>query len=173
MTRGLPPPEAREAALYRHLKELGLSWKTVEHAPVFTVEEARAVHASLPGGHTKNLFLKDRRDGLCLVVAREDLRVDLNALAKQLGAGRFSFAAESLLEATLRVPAGSVTPFAVIHDAKTEVRVVLDAGLMALEPLYFHPLRNDRTTAIASADLLRFLESTGHKPLITELPVRC
>jgi Ala-tRNA(Pro) deacylase len=116
---------------------------------VFTAGESKAVCAHIPGGHTKNLFLKDRKDRLWLVVARESLRIGLNALAKQLEAARFSFGTAELLIEVLGVPPGSVTPFALFNDTEGRVRVVLDAGMLALDPLNFHPLRNDRTTAIA------------------------
>lgn len=168
----LPPPEAREAALMARLTALGLSTVTHAHDPVFTVEEAQALRGTLPGGHTKNLFLKDKKAGLWLVVAREDLAIDLNALSKQLGAPRFSFGSPDLLVAVLGVPPGSVTPFALINDPEARVRVVLDAGMLALDPLNFHPLRNDRTTAIAPADLLAFVRATGHEPDIATLPLR-
>ncbi len=168
----LPPPEAREAALYARLTELGIAWSTLAHKPVFTVEEAHEQTGSLPGGHTKNLFLKDKKGQLWLVVLREELRVDLNALSRQLGAPRFSFGSAETLMATLGVAPGSVTPFALINDAGAAVRVVLDAGMLALDPLNFHPLRNDRTTAIASGDLLKFIRACGHEPVIATLPVR-
>lgn len=168
----LPPPEARQAALMARLAELGLTIRTEAHDPVFTVDEAQALRGELPGGHSKNLFLKDKKGGLWLVVAREELAVDLKALSKQLAAPRFSFGSAALLVETLGVPPGSVTPFAVINDPEARVRVVLDDGLMALDPLHFHPLRNDRTSAIAAADLAAFLEGCGHSPLITALPER-
>jgi len=163
-------PELREAALAARLAALGISTVTHAHDPVFTVAEARALRGSLPGGHTKNLFFKDKKGGLWLVVAREELRIDLNALAKALGSPRFSFGSAGLLASVLGVPPGSVTPFAVMNDTENAVRVVLDEGLLALDPLNFHPLRNDRTTAIAPAGLLGFLRSTGHDPLIAGLP---
>lgn len=166
----LPPPEARERAFAARLEELGIGFRTHTHAPVFTVEEAKDLRGSLPGGHTKNLFLKDKKGGLWLVVAREALRVDLNALAKLLGAPRFSFAAPDLLIAILGVPPGSVTPFALMNDTKLCVRVVLDEGMFAFDPLNFHPLRNDRTTAIAPADLVKFVHACGHDPVILPLP---
>jgi Ala-tRNA(Pro) deacylase len=166
----LPTPDEREARLYERFMELGIAWKTHAHAPVFTVEEARALRGSVPGGHTKNLFLKDKKDGLWLVVLREEIRVDLNALARQLGSPRFSFGSAERLAATLGVPAGSVTPFALISDAEHAVRLVLDEGMLALDPLNFHPLRNDRTTAISPADLLRFVRSCGHEPILCSLP---
>src|SRR5262245_15229841 len=135
MTTELPLPELREAALYARLKELGIAWTTYEHVPVFTVEEAAALYATQPGGHTKNLFLKDKKDALWLVVCRDELRVDLNGLAKHLNSPRFSFGSAELLEATLGVPPGSVTPFSAINDNERKVRVVLDEGMLALEPL--------------------------------------
>ena len=168
----LPPAEAREAALYERLRALGIVWKTYEHAPVFTVEEAALLYASQPGGHTKNLFLKDRKDGLWLVVARDALKIDLNALAIELTAPRFSFGPAELLNEVLGVEPGSVTPFAVMNDVTSKVRLVLDAEMLALEPLNFHPLRNDRTTAITAADLLKFVRACEHEPAILSLPER-
>ena len=168
----LPPPDEREAALYARLRRLGIAWTTYEHAPVFTVEEAASLYDAQPGGHTKNLFLKDKKDGLWLVTLRDDLRVDLTALSKTLGSPRFSFGAAELLRETLGVEPGSVTPFAVMNDAGGRVTLVLDAGMLNLAPLNFHPLRNDRTTAIAAADLLAFAHDTGHAPVIVEIPVR-
>ena len=170
MGRELPSPEAREAALYERFRSLGIAWKTYEHVPVFTVAEADAVHDSVPGVHTKNLFLKDKKGGLWLVVVRDRLRVDLNALAKQLGAPRFSFGSAELLIATLGIEPGSVTPFALMNDTALAVRPVLDEGMLALDPVNFHPLRNDRTSAIAPTDLLRFVRACGHDPIIAVLP---
>ena len=167
-----PEAAAAEDALYRMLDGLGIAYRTFVHVPVFTVEESRAVCAHIPGGHTKNLFLKDRRDGLWLVVVREHLRVDLNALAKQLDAARFSFGAAELLIDVLGVPPGSVTPFALMNDKSARVRVVLDAVMLAIDPINFHPLRNDRTTAVSPEGLLKFIRATGHEPLVLTLPER-
>jgi len=172
MQSALPDPDARERALAVRLEVLGIAARTYAHAPVFTVEEAQGLRGSLPGGHTKNLFLKDKKGGLWLVVARESLAVDLNALAKALGSPRFSFGAPELLIATLGVPPGSVTPFALMNDTGGCVRVVLDEGMLAFDPLNFHPLRNDRTTAIAPKDLLTFVRACGHDPAILPLPER-
>jgi Ala-tRNA(Pro) deacylase len=163
---------ASDTDLFEFLGALGIVHRTYEHVPVFTVEESQAACAHIPGGHTKNLFLKDRRDQLWLVVAREQARVDLNALAKQLDAARFSFGSAELLVATLGVPPGSVTPFALINDPEGHVRVVLDQDMLALDPLNFHPLRNDRTTAISPTDLVKFVHATGHEPMVVSLPER-
>ena len=163
---------ASDEDLFCRLDALDIARHTYTHAPVFTVEESRVECAHIPGGHTKNLFLKDRSGGLWLVVAREGLRIDLNALAKQLGVARFSFGAADLLIAALGVPPGSVTPFALINDETRRVHVVLDAGMLILNPLNFHPLRNDRTTAVRPDDLLKFIRATGHEPIIVDLPGR-
>ncbi|MDE2134459.1 MAG: prolyl-tRNA synthetase associated domain-containing protein [Alphaproteobacteria bacterium] len=170
MANVLPAPEAREAALYERLSALGIAWKTTEHSPVFTVAQADSVHDSLPGSHTKNLFLKDKKGGLWLIVLRSHLRVDLNALARQLAAPRFSFGSAELLIATLGIEPGSVTPFALMNDTARRVRPVLDEGMLALDPLNFHPMRNDRTTAVAPGDLLRFVHACGHDPIIAAMP---
>ena len=166
----LPSPETREKALYARLHELGIAWKTYEHAPVFTVEESQSLREIVPGQHTKNLFLKDKKDGLWLVVAREDQRVDLTALAKLLGSPRFSFGSAALLVATLGIPPGSVTPFALMNDKGVHVSPVLDEKMMAAEIVNFHPLRNDRTSAIAANDLLNFIRACGQSSRVIALP---
>jgi Ala-tRNA(Pro) deacylase len=169
---GLPSPEKRESALYDRLRALSITWNTVEHPPVFTVDESSAVLDDLPGCHTKNLFLKDRKNGLWLVVLQAHLRVDLNALARQLAAPRFSFGSSELLVTTLGIEAGSVTPFALMNDTIRAVQPVLDEDMLKSDPLNFHPLRNDRTTSIAPGDLLRFVRSCGHCAMVTAMPER-
>ena len=161
-----------ENDLFARLDALGIAHTTLSHEPVFTVEEAKISRGKIAGGHTKNLFLKDKKDGLWLVVAREHLPVDLKALSIQLGVPRFSFGSGELLVEVLGVKPGSVTPFAVINDRKGRVRVVLDEAMLALDPLNFHPLRNDRTTAISAKNLLRFLHAENHEPLVVTLPER-
>ncbi len=156
-------------ALLALLAELGISARTVSHPPVFTVEESKALRGALPGGHVKNLFLRDKKGIPWLVVAEEDRRIDLKALAERLGAGKVSFASPERLMRHLGVLPGSVTPFGLINDKAVEVRVVIDRGLMAHDPINVHPLTNDRTTAISAPDLLRFIEACGHRPQIIDL----
>ena len=105
-------------------------------------------------------------------MARESLQIDLNWLAKLLGVARFSFGSATLLLDVLAIPTGSVTPFALINDSAGCVQVILDEGMLVLDPLNFHPLRNDRTTAIGSHDLLKFIRATGHEPRVVRLPER-
>lgn len=155
--------------LLARLDSLGIAHRTVDHAPAHTVEEARQHRGELPGGHAKNLFLKDRKGGFWLVVAEEETRVDLTALEKHLGAPRLSFASADAMVAILGVSPGSVTPFTLANESAADVRLVLDAGLLTFEPLNFHPLRNDRTTAIGREDFRHFLEAVGHPPVVVDI----
>ncbi len=158
-------------ALLRRLEELGIQSKSVMHPPVFTVEEAKALRGSLPGAHIKNLFLRNKQGAMWLITCLEDRAIDLKALAKVLEAGRFSFASADRLMTYLGVRPGSVTPFAVINDTGHEVRMVLDKGILGNDPVNAHPLVNDMTTSLESADLIRFLEAEGHPPLILDMDV--
>lgn len=165
------------AALEALLGVLGLHTTTYPHPPIFTVEEGRALKLSIPGAHSKNLFLKDKSGALVLVCACAETRVDLNGLAKLIGAGRFSFASPELLAEVLGVTPGSVTVFALANDQHRRVRLVLDAALMDAELATFHPLTNAASTTISPADLRRFLAHTGHSPTIvrfaaTSLPMQ-
>lgn len=155
--------------LFRRLDEQGISVTTVEHRRVFTVEEARAHRGRLEGGHTKNLFLRNKKGAMWLVVCREDRVVDLKKLASRLGAGRFSFGSAERLMRYLGVIPGAVTPFSVVNDRGRQVRVVLDRALLAETTLHFHPLDNAMTTSIRPADLLRFMESVHGAPELVEL----
>lgn len=160
----IPLPDEAQAALMARLDQMGLATTTHRHAPVFTVEEARALRGTLPGGHAKNLFLKDKKGQLFLAVVEETTPVDLKALEKAMGAARVSFGKPELLAEVLGVAPGSVTPFAAMNASAGSITVVLDEGLMAHEQVHFHPLRNDATTAIRSADLITFLTVLGHPP---------
>jgi Ala-tRNA(Pro) deacylase len=164
-----PAPPLTPEQLFARLDALGIPHRTYSHPKVFTVAEAVALRGQLPGGHCKSLFLKDKKGGLWLVVALEERRIDLKRLAGTLGAPRFSFGNAELLFEVLGVRPGSVTPFALANDAARRVTVVLDRGMLAKDPLNYHPLENDRTTAIAPGDLLRFVEACGHLRCIVDL----
>ena len=162
-------PERRQRALFAMLERLGIATRTHRHPPVFTVRESRGLRGALPGAHFKSLFLKDKKGALWLVVAIEDRRLDLKALAPLIGAARLSFGSPERLAEHLGVAPGAVTPFAVINDGAGAVRLVIDAAMMEATLANFHPLSNDATTAIAPADLLRFAEATGHAPAVVDL----
>jgi len=156
--------------LFAYLDTLGIAHNTVTHPAVFTVEEARELRGAIAGGHTKNLFLRDKRGMPYLVVAPEDAAIELRSLHRLLGAsGRFSFGSAELMQDVLGVAPGSVNPFAVINDKECRVSVVLDAALMTHDALNFHPLVNTATTTISRDGLLKFLDATGHGPRIEVL----
>ncbi|MGE0651933.1 MAG: prolyl-tRNA synthetase associated domain-containing protein [Alphaproteobacteria bacterium] len=157
--------------LFSRLAELGLAQRSVEHPPVFTVEEAKALRGNLPGHHVKNLFLRNRKEEMWLVVALEDRAIDLKRLGEVLGAGRLSFGSADRLRRILGVEPGSVTPLALINDGAHQVRLALDRGLMEGGPVNVHPLVNTMTTAMAPADLLRFFAATGHAPQWLDFPL--
>jgi len=155
--------------LFARFDALGIRTRTIQHVAVFTVEESKAHRGELDGGHTKNLFLRNKKGKMWLVVCPEDLVVDLKALAEKLGAGRFSFASTDRLMNYLGVIPGAVTPFGIINDTEGKVKIVIDRAALEVEPLNFHPLDNAMTTAIAADDLLKFLEAVGHAAEIVEL----
>jgi len=152
---------ASRADLFAKFEALGIETATVEHPPVFTVEEYEPVLAHLPGAHCKTLFLKNKKGGLWLVVTRQSRSLNINKLARGIGAARCSFGKPELLWDVLGVKPGSVSPFGLINDTGRLVTVILDAEMMTDDPLNYHPLENTATTAISAADLRRFLAATG------------
>ena len=155
--------------LFARFDALGIRTRTVGHEPVFTVEEAKDLRGVLPGGHCKSLFLRNKKGRQWLVVCSEDRRLSMKALGELLGAGRLSFGSPERLMAALGVTPGSVTPFALVNDVERAVTVVLDRDMLAQDPLNYHPLVNDQTTAISPGDLVKFIEACGHTPHILDL----
>jgi Ala-tRNA(Pro) deacylase len=155
---------ASRADLLAYLDGLGIATVTVDHPPLFTVEQSRALRGAIPGGHTKNLFLKDKKDAVFLVVAEEDAEIDMKRLHDRIGSARLSFGRPELLADLLGVIPGAVTPFGVINDTSGRVAVILDEPLMRHERLNFHPLDNSATTTIGRDDFLTFLKAIGHEP---------
>jgi Ala-tRNA(Pro) deacylase len=153
--------------LFAYLDRLGIPHATVTHPPLFTVEQSQALRGQIPGGHTKNLFLKDKKDALFLVTALEDAVIELKSLHRRLGAGgRFSFGSANLMLETLGLTPGAVTPFGALNDTTGRVTIVLDSKLMQHATINCHPLVNTMTTSISREGLLAFLASTGHNPRI-------
>lgn len=158
-------PASRQE-LAQFLETLGISATTMDHAPVFTVEEAKKVHDDIPGGHCKNLFCKDEKGALWLIVALEDSRINLKTAPEKIGSRRLSFGKPDLLLEVMGVEPGSVTPFGLINDKANRVNVILDQAMMAHDKLNYHPLQNNATTTISAADLVTFIKACGHHPRI-------
>ncbi|MBA4784673.1 MULTISPECIES: prolyl-tRNA synthetase associated domain-containing protein [Pseudorhizobium] len=156
--------------LYALLDDLGVSYSTRTHAPVFTVAESVGLRDEIPGGHTKNLFVKDKKDKYFVLTVEENAAVDLKTVHKVIGAAsRVSFGRPEKLLEYLGVAPGSVTVFGAINDTRNQVTFVLDEDLMQNDVINGHPLSNDATTSIERNDLLRFLEATGHTPLVLKV----
>jgi len=157
--------------LLDRLDALGIRSETIEHEPVFTVAESRPIKAKIPGAHSKNLFVKDKKGRFFLISAKDETPIDLKRTHEAIGAsGRLSFGSAEQLRDLLGVEPGSVTAFAVVNDTQGKVTMVLDANLMEHERVNFHPLVNSMTTGVSREDLVKFLRATGHDPLILKLP---
>lgn len=161
---------ASRADLIAFLDGLGIATRTFEHPPLFTVEQSQALRGEIAGGHTKNLFLKDKKDNYFLLTVGEEAQVDLKQIHHTIGAAsRVSFGRPEMLMELLGVVPGAVTVFGLINDTQRRVKLFLDAALMEHETINAHPLTNEATTQIARADLLRFIAATGHEPTILKL----
>nr|WP_237152946.1 YbaK/EbsC family protein [Oryzibacter oryziterrae] len=159
------------AELFAHLDKLGLAHSTVEHEPLHTVEESQDLYGRVPGGHAKNLFVKDKKSRLFLISLRANATIDLKKVHETIGAsGRVSFCSADQLWEHLGLRPGSVTPFGAINDTAGAVTVILEKTLMEMTPVNFHPLENTATTSIAPADLISFLNAINHAPTILDLP---
>lgn len=154
--------------LYTLFETLGINYTTTDHAPIFTVDEGLEIKKSMPGGHTKNLFLKDKAGALFLICALGDTPIRINRLHPMLGCKRLSFGKPELMETHLGVTPGSVTLFALMNDKEGQVTLILDQALLDHDIVNFHPLLNDATTAISSEDMVRFAKATGHTPTILD-----
>jgi Ala-tRNA(Pro) deacylase len=156
--------------LFRFLDSLNIAHSTKTHPPVFTVAESESLRDEIPGGHTKNLFVKDKKDQYFVLTVEERATVDLKTVHKVIGAsGRVSFGRPEMLQEYLGVVPGSVTVFGAFNDTGRNVTFVLDEDLMKHDIINGHPLSNDATTSIGRDDLIRFLEATGHPPLVLKV----
>jgi Ala-tRNA(Pro) deacylase len=156
------------ADLAAHLDAIGVSHSTLDHPAVFRVEEGLEIKSALPGGHTKNLFLKDAKGQLWLISALGETAIDLKRLHPVIGSARLSFGSSELMQETLGVTPGSVTALGLINDPGRRVRFVLDAALAKADPVNFHPLTNTATTALSQAGFRAFLASLGVTALIVD-----
>ncbi len=164
----LDRPSHDRAAFLAFLDAQGIAHTTHEHPAVFTVAEGPELKARLPGAHTKNLFLKDKKGRLWLISARQDTVIDLKRLHRTIGSDRLSFGNPELMAEVLGVTPGSVTAFALVNDRARRVTFVLDKALVDAELVNFHPLINTATTAVTTRDFLRFLTAVGVEPMVLD-----
>lgn len=149
--------------LFSYLEGLGIDTSTVSHPPLFTVADSQALRGEISGGHTKNLFLKDKKDNFFLITADEDAVVDLKSIHATIGASsRVSFGKPEALLELLGVTPGAVTLFGLFNDKAGRVTFYIDEALLSHDTINAHPLTNEATTLIRTADVKRFVEATGH-----------
>lgn len=166
----LPDLPVTRESLLAFLDACGFETETQEHPPLFTVEDSRRLRGELEGGHTKNLFLKDRKGNFFLLTAQEDTSINLKTLHRLLGgASRFSFGNAEKMQELLGVTPGAVTAFGIINDREGKVHFAIDQRLMVHEKINCHPLTNEATTTICGDDLLAFARICGHEPKIVDL----
>jgi len=151
--------------LLAQLRQLGIASETIQHEPLRTVNDAKRLRVNLPGAHTKNLFLRNKKGRMWLLTCLEDRDLNLKSLAQSIGAKQLSFASSTRLMHYLGIVPGAVSPFAVINDKTAAVTVVLDSELRDRSPLNIHPLDNTLTTTISCSDTLAFLNHIEHKPV--------
>ena len=159
---------ATEKDLFALFERLNITHQTVEHPPLFTVADGRDWHGKIPGLHCKNLFMKDKKDKIWLIVMPGDKRAHMSALERAIGSARLSFGKPELLLDVLGITPGSVTPFALMNDTARRCTVVLDSDMMKAPLVNFHPLRNDASTSLPASDLLKFIKALSYDPLIVD-----
>ena len=157
-----------EEQLFSFLDGLGIQHQTTRHPAFFTVEDGRDWHHKIPGTHCKNLFLKGKNGQLWLVVMPADKRADIGGIAGRVGAAKLSFAKPDEMLDVLGLTPGAVTPFALLNDTGKKIRVVLDQEMLECEQVNYHPLHNEASTTLRTADLVKFIEALGYEPLIAE-----
>lgn len=158
-----------ETALLAFLDDIGVSWTLERHIPLFTVEDSKAATGHMPGAHTKNLFLKQKKGGYVLVVCLEDRAIRIKHLEKAVGMKRLSFGSAEALNDVLGVIPGSVTPFGAFNDRDAhQVTVILDQQMLEMDPLNYHPLHNEATVTVDTRGLQKFFQATGHTPIIVD-----
>ena len=164
-----PPLPTTSDALLQNLQKLDVSYALHKHEPIFTVEEGEHLKASIPGLHCRNLFLRDKKKKMFLVVAANETKIDLKKLSSVLECARFSFGSADRLWENLGIRQGSVNPFCIMNDADHNVRIILDKHMMDQDIVNYHPMDNAMTIGLSPADLIRFIKSTNHDPEIVDL----
>ncbi len=164
----LHQPAYDRARLLAWMAEHGIEQTTHDHPAVFRVEEGLDLKADLPGLHTKNLFLKDKKGRLWLISAAQDTVIDLKRAHRAMGSDRLSFGNETLLWETLGVRPGSVTALGLVNDTERRVTFVLDRRLWEVAVVNFHPLANTATTALSQESFRRVLALLDREPIVVD-----
>tara|TARA_B100000676_G_C17969919_1_gene782645 strand:+ start:712 stop:1224 length:513 start_codon:yes stop_codon:yes gene_type:complete len=139
------------------LREKNIDFQVHEHKPLYTVEDSEKLRGKIDGSHTKNLFLKNKKNEFFLFTCNERAKIDLKQFSKSINAKNLSFANENYLEKYLGIKPGSVSPYALLNDKKNNVSFYLDENLEKSEKINFHPLINDTTITMKTSDFINFI----------------
>ena len=150
--------------LIRILNDHGFKYFIKEHAPLFTVEDSKALRGQIEGAHSKNLFLKDAKANFFLISIEESASIDLKKTMQQIQSKKLSFAKPEYLQDILGIEPGSVSPFALLNDTKKQVKFYLDRSFLDSETVNFHPLINTATVNISPQNLIELIEKY-HNPV--------
>ncbi len=158
-----------------YLAQHAIDYDYYEHEPIFTVEEGEHVKETVPGTHTKNLFLTNKKGTFFLVSVESTKRLAINAFRKMVGTSEMSFASPEDMMKVLWLTPWSVTLLGLIHAmeswyiASGELRVFLDKDLREAEQIGCHPCRNDATLMLSHKNLVKFLDAVAYKAEIIDL----
>ncbi len=146
-----------ESDLLNLISSNGLDFQTHNHDPLFTVQDSENLRGKIEGSHTKNLFLKNKKDKFFLFTCEENANIDLKRFSKSIDAKNLSFAGEGHLMKYLGIKPGSVSPYALLNDTNNVVTFYIDEKLMRSEIINFHPLVNTKTITTKTSDFVDFI----------------
>ena len=156
--------------IFQFLEQNGIPYQRVDHPAVFTVEEANRLVPDLPGFHTKNLFLRDKKAAhYFLLVCADHKTVNLKQLAKQIGINNLSLASAERLKQNLGITPGAVSILALINDRSGKVQLLMDEDVYHASAITAHPLVNTATLVLEQAALQKFLGIIAHPVRVVTL----
>ena len=143
--------------LIKLLEIRGYDYDFHEHNALFTVEDSNKLRGEIAGLHSKNLFLKNKKNKFFLFSCEEFSKINLKTISKSLDLGNVSFAKKEYLLELLGISPGSVTPFALLNNEENNIDFYLEDKLFESEYINFHPLTNKATVTIKSRDFMEFM----------------
>lgn len=162
-----------EKELFKLFNKFAIQYKNYEHEPVFTVEEGLHLQAIIPGAHSKNLFLRNKKKSYyCLVSVIEEKTVDLKQLSDLLGHGRLSFGSPEDMLTMLKLTPGSVSPYGLINDQENKIQFILDQDFLKHEHVNFHPMANHMTVSLQTQDFLNFFKQINKQYFAVKIPIK-
>tara|TARA_A100001011_G_scaffold397572_1_gene499031 strand:+ start:1659 stop:2171 length:513 start_codon:yes stop_codon:yes gene_type:complete len=145
------------------LRGKSIEFQIHEHEALYTVEDSENLRGDIIGSHTKNLFLKNKKDSFFLFSCDEGAKVDLKKFSKSISGKNLSFAKDVYLNKYLKIKPGSISPFALLNDFNNEVIFYLDHNLAKSELINFHPLINTTTISLKTKDFIKFMVENNKK----------